>query len=130
MTDQMPDTGEAPNLRAAHGEAPVPDARVPQARSGDWRENRASRALSSALRKQAAGVPTYTVHEAAALLSISPEHLYRLIRAEAFPAVRLRNGEHGRYVIPAQALRQLLDDATATGGTVDAAEHLDGGSGH
>jgi excisionase family DNA binding protein len=65
--------------------------------------------LTSALRKRAAGVPTYSVPEAAALLSVSHEHLYRLIRAEAFPVVRLRAGrEQGRYVVPAQAIEDLL----------------------
>ncbi|GAA1392065.1 hypothetical protein GCM10009613_35830 [Pseudonocardia kongjuensis] len=70
-------------------------------------------ALDSAIRKRAEGVPTYTVPEAAALLSISQEYLYRLIQAEAFPAVRMRlGGRHGRYVVPAKAVEQLLDDAT------------------
>jgi hypothetical protein len=47
------------------------------------RQTRRERALRSALRKRAAGVPTYTVPEAAALLSVSQEHLYRLIHAAA-----------------------------------------------
>lgn len=69
-------------------------------------------ALDRAVRKRAEGVPTYTVPEAAALLSISQEYLYRLIQAEAFPAVRMRlGGRHGRYVVPAKAVEQLLDDA-------------------
>lgn len=102
-----------------------PEARVPRARTAQWRETRASQALASALRKQAAGVPTYTVHEAAALLSISPEHLYRLIRADAFPAVRMRSSaEHGRYVIPARAVEQMLNDATEAGSPIDLIDPL------
>lgn len=98
----------------------APAARVPRARAGELRERRQDRALASALRKQGAGVPTYTVHEAAALLSISAEHLYRLIRADAFPALRMRTGaEHGRYIIPAQAVRQLLAEASAFDGRVE-----------
>jgi excisionase family DNA binding protein len=46
-------------------------------------------ALRSGLRKRAAGVPTYSVPEAAALLSVSREHLYRLIRVGAFPVLRM-----------------------------------------
>lgn len=69
-------------------------------------------ALDRAIRKRAEGVPTYTVPEAAALLSISQEYLYRLIQAEAFPAVRMQlGGRNGRYVIPAKAVEQLLDEA-------------------
>ncbi|GAA5026155.1 helix-turn-helix domain-containing protein [Actinopolymorpha pittospori] len=77
-------------------------------------------ALQSALRKRAAGVPTYSVPEAAALLSVSQEHLYRLIRADAFPAVRMRLGaDQGRYVVPAKAVERLLDAATGAGGCVE-----------
>lgn len=77
-------------------------------------------ALGNALRKRAAGVPTYSVPEAAALLSISQEHLYRLVRADAFPAVRMRLGrDQGRYVIPAQAVEMLLGAATSAGSCVD-----------
>ncbi|MGH3489280.1 MAG: helix-turn-helix domain-containing protein [Actinopolymorphaceae bacterium] len=80
-------------------------------------------ALQNALRKRAAGVPTYSVPEAAALLSVSQEHLYRLIRADAFPAVRMRTGgDQGRYVIPAKAVEQILDAASAGSGRVDVVE--------
>jgi excisionase family DNA binding protein len=76
-----------------------------------------SSALDRAIRKRAEGVPTYTVPEAAALLSISQEYLYRLIQADEFPAVRMRlGGRQGRYVIPAKAVEQLLDDAVAQSG--------------
>ncbi|AEA22307.1 DNA binding domain protein, excisionase family [Pseudonocardia dioxanivorans CB1190] len=69
-------------------------------------------ALDRAIRKRAEGVPSYTVPEAAALLSISQEYLYRLIQAGEFPAVRMRlGGRHGRYVVPAKAVEKVLDEA-------------------
>lgn len=77
-------------------------------------------ALRNALRKRASGVPTYTIPEAASLCSVSPEHLYRLVRAGAFPAVRMRRGsEQGRYVIPAKAVEQLLNTATESSEPVE-----------
>jgi excisionase family DNA binding protein len=80
-------------------------------------------ALQNAMRKRAAGVPTYTVPEAAALLSLSQEYVYRLIHADAFPALRMRRGRgQGRYVVPAQAVEQLLDFAAGAGNCVDVAE--------
>ena len=80
-------------------------------------------ALRNALKKRSAGVPSYTVPEAAALMSVSPEHLYRLIRADAFPAVRMRAaGEQGRYVVPAKAVEQILDSAVATGCQLDSVD--------
>ena len=91
-----------------------------------WRAEIRDKALQNALRKRAAGVPTYSVPEAAALLSVSQEHLYRLIRADAFPAVRMRiGGDQGRYVIPAKAVEQLLDTATGTGSQIDVTELAD-----
>jgi excisionase family DNA binding protein len=88
------------------------------------RSTERSSALDRAIRKRANGVPTYTVPEAAALLSISQEYLYRLIQAEAFPAVRMGlGGRHGRYVIAAKAVEHLLDGAagdTARSTTVTA----------
>lgn len=57
----------------------------------------------------------YTVREAAGLLRVGASTLYRIIREGDFPAVRLRS----RYVVPAEALDQLLDEAKATGGVVD-----------
>jgi hypothetical protein len=71
-------------------------------------------------------VPTYSVPEAAALFSISQGYLYRLVRADAFPAIRLRlGGDQGRYVVPALAVEKLLEDASASGGCVDIAEWAD-----
>ena len=88
-----------------------------------WRDFLRGQALQNAMRKRASGVPTYTVPEAAALLSISQEYLYRLIQASAFPAVRMRlGGNQGRYVIPAKAVERLLDDATAVGSCVEVGE--------
>jgi len=67
------------------------------------------RALESALDKRSRGVPTYTVPEAAALLSISPEALYRLVRADDFPAVRVGQ----KYSVPAAAVSDLLESGTS-----------------
>lgn len=90
------------------------------------RRLRRERALRSALEKRAAGVPTYTVPEAAALLSVSQEHLYRLIHADAFPAVPMRAGlEGGRYVVAAADLEEFLQSGSGGGaaatGALDAA---------
>ena len=88
-----------------------------------WRQRLRNQALGSALRKRDDGVPTYTVSEAAALLSISQEYLYRLIQAGSFPAVRMRLGsKHGRYVVPARAVEQLLNGAADAGACVEATD--------
>lgn len=88
-----------------------------------WRGQLRDQALQNAMRKRAGGVPTYSVPEAAALLSISQEYLYRLIQGGGFPAVRMRlGGGQGRYVVPAKAIEKLLDDTTAAGGCVEIAE--------
>lgn len=90
---------------------------------GQWRSRLRDVALQSALRKRAAGVPTYTVPETAELLSVSQEHLYRLVRAGAFPVVQMRDGGGpGRYVVPAQAVESLLAAAAQSGGCVDVQE--------
>jgi excisionase family DNA binding protein len=91
-------------------------------RSPEWRESLRAQALRNAMQKRAAGVPTYSVPEAAALLSISQEYLYRLIQSNGFPAVRMRFGAgQGRYVVPAKAIEQLLDGAAAAGACVESA---------
>ena len=55
-----------------------------------------------------AGRPTfYTVREAARIMRCNPSTLYRAIREDAFPAVRLRT----RYVVPAAAVEQLATEA-------------------
>lgn len=94
-----------------------------RANRGDWRGVLRGQALQNALRKRAAGVPTYSVPEAAALLSISQEYLYRLIQADGFPAVRMRlHGRQGRYVVPARAVEKLLDDASGASSCVELGE--------
>ncbi len=59
----------------------------------------------------------YTVAEAASLLRVDRATLYRAIREDGFPAVRVRS----RYVIPAVAVDRLAADAVASGGCVDVA---------
>lgn len=86
------------------------------------RGNLRDQAVRNALKKRADGVPTYSVPEAAALLSISQEYLYRLIQADSFPAVHMRlSGRQGRYVIPAAAVERLLADAATGVSCVDVA---------
>jgi excisionase family DNA binding protein len=87
-----------------------------------WRAVLRSAVLSTALRKREAGVPTYSVAEAAALLSVSAEHLYRLVRAGKFPALQMADGAKARWIIPAKAVEKLLDDATAALGVLDVAD--------
>jgi len=92
-------------------------------RSTGWRGTLREQALASAMRKRATGVPTYSVPEAAALLSISQEYLYRLIQRGGFPAVRMRlSGSQGRYVVPAEAVEQLLNEATSATSSVEVTE--------
>ena len=60
----------------------------------------------------------YTVPEAARVLRVTPATIYRAIRDDAFPAVRIRT----RYVIPASAVERLAADAAESGGCVDVAQ--------
>lgn len=100
-----------------------PDGHHEGTSAGDLRGVLRLRALESAMSKRAAGVPSYSVPEAAVLLSISQEYLYRLIQSDGFPAVRMRVGAgQGRYVIPARAVEQLLDAAAGAGTTVESAD--------
>ncbi len=88
-----------------------------------WRTALRDRALQVALQKRTAGVPTYSVPEAAALLSISQEYLYRLIQADGFPAIRMRlSRSQGRYVVPAIAVEKLLNHASFSGACIEAAD--------
>ncbi|MGH3903947.1 MAG: helix-turn-helix domain-containing protein [Pseudonocardiaceae bacterium] len=65
-----------------------------------------------------AGSPAfYTVAEAARILRVTPATIYRAIREDAFPAVRIRT----RYVIPATAVDRLAAEAADSGGCVDVA---------
>ena len=60
----------------------------------------------------------YTVPEAARVLRVTPATIYRAIRDDAFPAVRIRT----RYVIPAAAVERLAAEAAESGGCVDVAQ--------
>jgi len=66
-----------------------------------------------------AGSPAtfYIVAEVARLLRVDAATIYRAIREDGFPAIRVRS----RYVIPAAAVQELADRATETGGCVDVA---------
>lgn len=65
-----------------------------------------------------AGNPAfYTVPEVARLLRVTPATIYRAIRDDAFPAVRIRT----RYVVPAAAVDRLAAQAADSGGCVDVA---------
>lgn len=67
--------------------------------------------------KGAASPAFYTVPEAARILRVTPATIYRAIRDDAFPAVRIRT----RYVIPANAVDRLATEAAESGGCVDVA---------
>lgn len=77
-----------------------------------------ARALECALFKLSRGVPTYTVPEAAALLSVSPEALYRLVRGEIFPALRVGQ----KYSVPAAAVADLIDQTARAGQRIEIEE--------
>lgn len=62
----------------------------------------------------------HTVAETAAVLRVDTATIYRAIRDDAFPAVRIR----GRYVIPVKAIDELIEAATVSGRCVDVAELL------
>jgi excisionase family DNA binding protein len=62
-------------------------------------------------------VTFYTVAETARLLRVDVATIYRAIREDAFPAIRVRT----RYVIPAAAVEQLAAQAAETGSCVDVA---------
>lgn len=59
----------------------------------------------------------YTVREAARILRVDRATLYRAIRDDAFPVVKLR----ARYVVPAAALEQLIAQAAESGSCIDVA---------
>ncbi len=62
-------------------------------------------------------VTFYTVAETARLLRVDAATIYRAIREDGFPAIRVRT----RYVIPAAAVEQLAARAAETGSCVDVA---------
>src|SRR3712207_4385753 len=95
-------------------------------KSPKWRESLRAQTLRNAMQKRAEGVPTYSIPEAAALMSISQEYLYRLVQAGGFPAVRMRVGRgQGRYVVPAQAVEALLSGAAEAGACIESADVAD-----
>ena len=57
----------------------------------------------------------YTVPEAARILRVDPATIYRAIRANGFPAVRVRT----RYVVPAAAVERMAAEAATSGACVD-----------
>ena len=59
----------------------------------------------------------YTVAETARLLRVDAATIYRAIREDAFPAIRVRS----RYVVPAVAIEELAAQAAKTGRCVDVA---------
>jgi excisionase family DNA binding protein len=63
-----------------------------------------------------------TVAEVAGMMRVDPMTLYRAIRADEFPAVKIR----GRYVIPARALDEMERAALASGAKVNAADWAQG----
>ena len=62
----------------------------------------------------------YTVAEAADVLRVDKATIYRAIREDAFPAVRVRS----RYVIPVAALERLAAVAVESGGRVEVAARI------
>lgn len=59
----------------------------------------------------------YTVAETARLLRVDAATIYRAIRDNAFPAIRVRS----RYSVPAAAVEQMVSQATESGCCVDVA---------
>jgi excisionase family DNA binding protein len=68
--------------------------------------------------RSAASPAFYTVPEAARVLRVTPATIYRAIRDDAFPAVRIRN----RYVVPTSAVARMAAEAAESGGCVDVAQ--------
>jgi excisionase family DNA binding protein len=60
----------------------------------------------------------YTVAEAAKVLRCNSSTLYRAIREDAFPAVKIRT----RYVVPAAAIERMVQEAEESGACVDVAK--------
>jgi excisionase family DNA binding protein len=115
MTQEAVSVDDSGDGRASEMRGALPTGRLRRASH--------EKALETALRKRAAGVPSLTIAEAAALCSVSPEHLYRMVRAGAFPALRMRSGsEPGRYVVPASAVDRVLSDAVTADGCLDVHE--------
>lgn len=65
----------------------------------------------------------YSVAEAARIFGLSQMTLYRAIRDDQFPAVRIR----GRYIVPARVVDAMAEAAEATTSVVDAADWVPAG---
>ncbi|MEU4803622.1 helix-turn-helix domain-containing protein [Actinosynnema sp. NPDC023587] len=59
----------------------------------------------------------YTVREAAKVLRVDAATLYRAIREDAFPAVKI----HTRYIVPTKAIEAMASGATETGAVLNVA---------
>lgn len=59
----------------------------------------------------------YTVAETARLLRVDPATIYRAIREDVFPSIRVRS----RYIVPAVAIEEMAAQAAETGCCVDVA---------
>ena len=57
------------------------------------------------------------IAEAAEMIGVSYNTLWRAIQADEFPAVRIR----GRILVPRKAIKMLFDAACASGELIDAA---------
>lgn len=60
----------------------------------------------------------YSVSETADILGVSEMTLYRQIRADAFPAIRVGN----RLVVPARCLEEMVETAFKKNAVVDPAD--------
>lgn len=65
--------------------------------------------------------PFLTVKEAARELRMDESTLYRHLREDRFPGVKVG----GRYLVPAAVIEELVTDAIATGRCVDIEEWTD-----
>jgi excisionase family DNA binding protein len=68
-------------------------------------------------RTPTSGPTFYTVPEAARLLRVDPATIYRAIRADQFPAIRIPS----RCIVPARALEAMAEEVAASGKTIDVA---------
>ncbi len=59
----------------------------------------------------------YSVAEVATMFGLSSMTIYRAISAGEFPAIKIR----GRVIVPAKAVEEMIETATAEGSLTDAA---------
>ena len=62
----------------------------------------------------------YTVTEAAHVMRVDPATIYRAIRDDAFPAVKIRT----RYIIPVAAVAKLAELATESNSCIDTGDAI------